>query len=154
MAKGDNAARFKLNEDAQSLLVEIGTTPMDVYDIAARYDRTAWNVRHRLIPRAREFGRANGIVIDRPIQADGYLYRAHWAWGDHDEQGPNWATALTDSMSRSRNMQQDMASYTAQATAEGRDSLAEVLEDIHDLMKMATKSIAKAKLMVSSGPST
>lgn len=153
MPSGDGPGRTKLNEDAQSLLVELGTTPMDVYDIAAKYDRTPWNVRHRLVPRAREYGRANGIVIDRPIHTDGYLYRAHWEWSDHDAQGPNWSVALSDTMSRSRHMQQDMASYTAQAKAEGRDSLADALEDIHDLMKMATKSVAKASLIVSSGPS-
>ena len=146
MPKGDTPGRRKLDNDAQDLVASLGIEPMTKPEIADKYGRTIENVHYALLPRARTFARMNGIVIDRPIRLDGYLYRARWEWTG--EQSPNWATMLKDLFSRASNMRADIATYAANAKAEGRIDLADQLEDIHDLFKVTTKSVAKAQLLV------
>jgi hypothetical protein len=146
MPKGNSPRRKKLDSDAQDLVSELGITPMKVGEIAERYGRPIPNVQQILLPRAREFARANGIVIDRPVARDGFLYRARWDWTG--EQRPNWSAMLSDLFSRSKNMGQDLATYTANAHAEGKTELAEHLQDIHDLFKVTTRSIYKAHELV------
>jgi hypothetical protein len=146
MPKGQTPSRKKLDDDAQDLLMALGIQPLAIEEIQERYDRSKSNVHRRLVPRARMFARANGIVLDRPIHADGYLYRARWEWTD--DQKPSWATTLRDLLSRTSGIKADMATYAANAKAEGQEALAEQLEDIHDLFKVTTKSIAKASLLV------
>ena len=137
--------RGRLDAEAQDLLAELGIQPMDIEEIQAKYGRSYRSTR-KLISRAREFGRANGIVIDRPVVEDGYLYRARWDWDE--TQTPNWNVMLTDLFSRTDHIRADIATYTANASAEGRRELAEHLGDIHDLFKVATRSITKARLSV------
>jgi hypothetical protein len=146
MPKGRTPSRIQLDNDAQDLVAELGINPMTVDEIMQRYDRSRANVHHSLLKRAREFARANAIVIDRPVVTDGYLYRARWEW--NGSQAPNWQTMLADLLSRAKGMRADLATYTANARAEGQDDLADVLEDIHDLFKVTTKSIEKARLQV------
>lgn len=143
--RGDTPQRRKADADAQDLLAELGIQPLTIHEIMEKYDRE-FRATRKLLARAREFGRANGIVIDRPSHEDGYLYRARWEWDG--SQSPNWTVMLNDLFSRTTNIRADLATYAANAQAEGQTDLAEHLEDIHDLFKVATKSVTKARLLV------
>jgi hypothetical protein len=147
MPKGMTPRKQKLNDDANDLVAELGITPMTVDEIAAKYGRTKSNVHYSLLPRARKFGRMNNIVIERPIPKDGWLYKARWDW-ETQQPGDNWLTMLTDFQTRSANMRDDISSYAANASAEGKADLADQLEDVFDLFKVTTRSIAKARLLV------
>jgi hypothetical protein len=146
MAKGDTPRKLRLDNDAQDLVAQLGITPMTKPEIAKKYGRSVQNVHYSLLPRARTFARMNGIVIERPIPADGYMYKARWEWTG--EQRPNWSTMLTDLLTRTANINADLATYAANAAAEGRTDLAAQLEDIYDLSKVTTRSVAKARLLV------